>query len=81
LGTKKEKNTHEILGYSAYDFKLHIEKLFLSGMTWENWGEWHIDHIKPVSSFDKKEDPKIVNSLTNIQPLWAKDNIIKSDKI
>jgi len=50
-------------------------------MSWENRGEWHIDHIKPVSSFDKSEKMSVVNSLDNLQPLWAKDNLSKGSKI
>jgi len=80
IGLKKEKKTIEILGYSAEDLKLHIESLFLENMSWGNWGKWHIDHIKPLSSFSKGEDPKKVNALKNLQPLWAIENIIKSNK-
>lgn len=77
LGTKKEDSTIDILGYSPIDLKKHIDGKFIDGMTWENYGEWHIDHIKPISSFEKNEDPKIVNSLDNLQPLWAFDNLSK----
>jgi hypothetical protein len=49
-------------------------------MCWENYGEWHIDHIRPISSFDKNDDPKIINALSNLQPLWALENYIKSNK-
>lgn len=79
LGGKKELTTYEALGYSALDLKEHIEKKFKDGMSWDNWGEWHIDHIKPISKFDKNTDPKIVNSLQNLQPLWSYDNIRKSN--
>ena len=41
--------------------KEHIEKQFVDGMSWDNWGEWHIDHIKPVSKFDKSEKITIIN--------------------
>jgi len=51
------------------------------GMSWSNWGEWHLDHIKPVSSFDKSGKICIINSLDNLQPLWAADNLKKSNKI
>jgi hypothetical protein len=81
LGTSKEGKTNELLGYSALELKEHIEKRFVSGMTWDNWGEWHIDHIIPVSNFDKSENIRIINSLDNLQPLWAKDNLKKSNKI
>ena len=48
-------------------------------MSWENWGEWHIDRIIPVSKFDEETPPSIVNALTNLQPLWAADNLKKRD--
>ena len=77
---KKKDRTIVELGYSANDLKTHIESLFIEGMSWENWGEWHIDHIKPVSKFEKNDLPSVVNSLSNLQPLWAKDNLSKSSK-
>lgn len=80
IGGVKSKNTIEHLGYSPDDLKNHIESLFLEGMTWENWGEWHIDHIFPVSKFNKDTPLHIVNSLNNLQPLWAIDNIKKGNK-
>ena len=48
-------------------------------MSWENWGKWHIDHIISVSKFEKDTDSKIVNALSNLQPMWASDNIRKSN--
>jgi len=80
FNTRKQKTTIEILGYSAEDLKNHMESLFLDGMNWDNWGLWEIDHIRPISSYDKDTDPKIVNELSNLQPLWAKDNLKKRDK-
>jgi len=81
LNTSKENKTNELLGYSALQLKEHIEKQFTDGMSWDNWGKWHIDHIKPVSSFDKSEKMSIINSLDNLQPLWAQDNLKKSNKL
>lgn len=52
VGKKKEDKTIELLGYSAIELKEYIESLFVEGMSWENYGEWHIDHIRPVSSYD-----------------------------
>lgn len=69
-----------MLGYSADDLKLHMESLFKEGMSWDNYGEWHIDHIKPVSLFDPETDISIVNSLDNLQPLWAYENLSKGNK-
>lgn len=51
--------------------KSSYEQLFTEGMSWENYGEWHIDHIKPVASFNKDTPMNIVNALSNLQPLWA----------
>ena len=80
--TNQEKNskTIDILKYSPIDLKNHLESLFLEGMSWDNYGEWHIDHIIPLSKFDKDTPIHIINSLDNLQPLWAIDNLIKSNK-
>jgi hypothetical protein len=71
MGVEKNDKTINILGYSAWDLKIHLEKQFTDGMSWDNHGEWHIDHIKPVSSFDELTHPSIVNSLGNLKPMWA----------
>jgi len=80
LGTDKENSTIELLGYTPVLLKETIESKFTDGMSWDNYGEWHIDHIKPISSFDKNDDPKVINSLNNLQPLWAFDNLSKGNK-
>jgi hypothetical protein len=77
LGTPKQNHTIDMLGYSALELKEHIEKQFLPGMNWENHGEWHIDHIHPVTKFSNTEDVRIVCALENLQPLWAFDNLTK----
>ena len=68
-----------LCGYTADELKLHIESLWLEGMSWDNRSDWHIDHIKSVKSFKDEgiTDPKIVNALSNLQPLWAADNLKK----
>lgn len=71
LGKPKEDHTIDLLGYSALELKLHIISLFTDGMTWDNYGEWHIDHIIGVVNFDKDTHPSIVNALSNLRPLWA----------
>ena len=81
LGTEKEGTTLEILGYSAVQLKHHIEKQFKEGMCWENYGEWEIDHIRPLSSFDPSDKPSVVNSLSNLQPLWKEENLEKSNNL
>lgn len=71
FNTTKESHTLELLKYSAEDLKLHLESLFTPNMSWSNYGEWHVDHINPISKFDKNTPPHIVNALSNLQPLWA----------
>lgn len=82
-GKKKKLKTIEYLGYTVVELKEHLESLFTDGMTWNNHGKWHIDHIVPVSWWLKNDvtDPSMINALINLQPLWAKDNLSKSDKI
>jgi hypothetical protein len=72
----------EKLGYTLNEFRIHIEKQFKSGMTWENHGEWHVDHKKPIAVFIKEGilDLKRINALNNLQPLWALENIKKQAK-
>jgi hypothetical protein len=71
----------KILGYTMAEFKSHIASQFLPGMTWSNYGDWHIDHVKPMSyfTFDKNDLDELVKcwSLDNLQPLWKKDNLSK----
>jgi len=71
LGKPKEGKTIDVLGYSALELKEHLEKLFTEGMSWDNHGEWHVDHKIPISSFSSDTSPAVVNALSNLQPLWA----------
>lgn len=82
-GTKKSSTTKELLGCSIELFKQHLEKQFTQGMSWENYGKWHIDHIIPCASFDltNPEEQKKCFNWTNLQPLWAEDNLKKGKKI
>ena len=83
IGSKKEKGAIEALGYSPAEFAGHMESLFLDGMSWANHGEWHIDHVTPISIMLKRgiTDPATINSLENMQPLWAEDNRRKSARM
>jgi hypothetical protein len=76
------KKAESALGYTYENLVERIEFQFKDGMSWENRSEWHIDHKKPVARFIKQgiTDPKIINALSNLQPLWAKDNISKGAK-
>ena len=71
LGKIKEGHTIDLLGYSAEELKTHLESLFTEGMSWDNYGEWHIDHIKPLISFDKDTPISTVNELSNLRPMWS----------
>lgn len=70
-GKIKDANTFELLGYDYNELKNHISNLFTDGMSWDNYGEWHIDHIRPLSSFSANTPINVVNALSNLQPLWA----------
>lgn len=79
----KTQSTCAYLGCSPDFFKKHMESQFVSGMTWENFWKWHMDHIVPLSAFDLF-DPRQVQiacNWTNIRPIWAKENLRKSKKI
>lgn len=72
----------ELIGCSVEKLMEHLEKQFTEGMTWGNYGRWHVDHIKPCAMFDfsKPEHQQECFHYSNLQPLWAKDNLKKSDK-
>lgn len=86
-GFYKSDKTAKLIMCSIPEFKLHIEKQWLPGMSWENWGfgidKWVIDHIIPCSFFDMSDavEQHMCFRWQNLQPLWWKDNLLKSDKI
>jgi len=80
-GYSKNTKTQEMLGVDWEITKKHIERQFTKGMNWSNQGDWHIDHIIPLSSANTEERLKKLCHYTNLQPLWAIDNLIKSDVI
>lgn len=90
-GARKRHHSIELLGCTIAYLKTHLESLWQTGMTWDNHGiyrvggdmTWHIDHIKPVASFDLTDSAqqKACFHWTNLQPLWAVDNLSKSDRL
>ena len=79
---EKAFSTIELIGCSVQHLRDHLESQFIDGMSWDNYGEWHVDHIRPCSSFNlgDPEEQKKCFHWTNLQPLWALDNIRKGDK-
>jgi hypothetical protein len=80
-GYKKNSHTTTLLGIEYDLLKVYIEKQFKNGMTWENYGEWHIDHWMPLASAKTEQELLNLFHYTNLQPLWAKENISKGAKI
>ena len=81
FNTEKKDKTFDIVGCSPEFLKKHLENQFVSGMSWDNRSEWHIDHIIPLSSAKTKDELYKLSHYTNLQPLWAEDNLKKSNKI
>jgi hypothetical protein len=81
---KNGEHWENLVGYTLEDLKQHLEKQFEDWMNWDNYGKWHIDHIRPISSFDftSAENKKIKEcwALENLQPLEAIENIKKNNK-
>ena len=78
-GWKKNSATQKILGCSFDEFKKHIESQFQEGMSWDNQGEWHYDHKIPLASAETKERITELSHYSNLQPLWADENLAKKD--
>lgn len=70
------------LGCSIESLKSWLMYQFQPGMTWENYGEWEIDHVKPLASFDLTDRTQLLEACNwfNLQPMWANDNLQKRDK-
>jgi hypothetical protein len=82
-----EKNRHyfDILQYTPEELIIHLESQFKDTMSWDNYGEWHVDHKLPITSFNIEEmgDEEFMKcwALENLQPMWGEENIRKSNKI
>lgn len=81
-GENKSRRTLELIGCSTPHLKQHLENQFKPGMSWNNYGDWHIDHIRPCASFNliDPEQQKECFNYKNLQPLWANENLEKSAK-
>ncbi len=84
-GQSKNATTEKLLGCSYNDFKDYITAQFVGNMTWGNYGDvWHVDHITPLSVIKDVSQTELIESLchfSNLQPLFAEDNISKKDKL
>lgn len=76
----KNSRTFEQLGYTAEQFVIHIERQFPKGMGWHNMSLWQIDHIIPISRAKTEQDVVALNQLSNLRPMWAKENNKKKAK-
>ena len=81
FGESKSRRTKDIVGLDKMKFKSYVENKFLGGMTWDNYGKWHLDHIKPLCQAKDNDEALLLNHYTNLQPLWAEDNLKKNRKI
>lgn len=81
-GTKSGSAIHD-LGCTLNELRVHLEFFWEHGMSWENYGRWHIDHVKPLAAFDLTDREQFLQAVhyTNLQPLWAEDNIAKGAKL
>lgn len=77
----KKGKLKDYLGCSIEDLKKHLESKFWPNMTWDNYGDWHIDHIVPLASAIDEQGILKLCHYTNLQPLWAKDNLSKGDTL
>lgn len=77
---KKQTKTEQLLGCTIEQFQEHLAKQFKKGMSLDNHGEWHIDHIIPLASASTQAEIEALCHYTNLQPLWADDNLKKGAK-
>jgi len=81
IGTYGKSKYKNILGCSIPFYKDHIAKQFKEGMNWDNHGEWHIDHVYPLGLAKSENELIKLFHYTNVQPLWANENLAKGSKV
>lgn len=80
-GYSKKTKSFEMIGCTVSHLIGHLEKQFTDGMTWDNYGEWHVDHKQPFASAATKEEAIALCHYTNLQSLWAAENLAKSARL
>lgn len=84
-GVKGHGRWFDLLDFTVEELRVHLERQFLKGMSWDNFGEWHVDHIVPLASFvvSGPDDPELKRAwaLTNLRPIWGRDNMSKGAKV
>lgn len=80
-GYTKKSKSFSLIGCTADELAVYIERQFKEGMSWSNYGQWHIDHIIPLASANTEEEVEKLFHYKNLQPLWASENISKSARI
>lgn len=80
---RKSESTMKLVGCNIKELQNYLESMFRPGMTWNNYGKWHVDHKIPLASFDLSDHEQLKNAChyTNLQPLWAFDNLSKSNRL
>lgn len=81
MNISKKQSTFAIIGLTPENLRNYLQESFVEGMNWENYGMWHVDHIIPLSSAKSETELYELCHYTNLQPLWAVDNMKKRDKV
>jgi hypothetical protein len=82
-GAVKQERTFDLVGCSVEELREHLESLFDENMTWDNYGDWHVDHLCPVSAYDLTDKEQRIRCFhyTNLRPMWGRLNCSKKDKV
>ena len=77
MKSRKNLKSLDYIGCSWECLAIYLEKMFKTGMTWDNYGKWHVDHVRPISSAKSLEALIPLLHYSNLQPLWAEENLSK----